>query len=285
MKVLVAGAAGQLGRAMVASIPSRAAVVAPDEMQFDITDTGSIARAVAAAGCDVLVNAAAYTAVDRAEGDEQGAALVNAEAAGYLAEQAARAGMRFVHISTDFIFDGTDSTPYVPEAQANPLNAYGRTKLAGEARVRALHPAPLIIRTAWVYSATGNNFVRTMLRLMATQDLISVVSDQVGTPTNVMTLAHTIWGLLGVNVTGTFHCTDAGVASWYDFAVAIHDEARAIGLLSRDVAIVPVRTCDYPTPAMRPAYSVLDKTETWALLGPAPHWRRKLQDSLKDFAQ
>ena len=284
MKVLVAGSGGQLGRALQATAPAGVTVVAPPEADFDITDPDTVEAVVAAHRPAHVINAAAYTAVDKAEGEAALAQRINVNAVGLLAAAARHAGAGLVQVSTDFIFDGTAHRPYPPHAAPNPLGVYGRTKLEGEGAATELHGNPLIVRTAWVYAATGNNFVHTMLRLMAERDEVRVVADQIGTPTHAATLARTIWALLAAGQTGTFHCTDAGAASWYDFAVAIQEEAVALGLLARAVPVIPIRTEDYPTPARRPAFSVLDKTTTWAITGPARHWRAELRDCLCDLA-
>lgn len=273
MRALIAGAHGQLGRALQESAPSGFVVIAPPEVAFNITDADTVRAVVNEARPDVIINAAAYTAVDRAESDETAARLVNVNAVGILATAARIAHAAFTHVSTDFVFDGTAHRPYEPCAQPNPLGVYGRTKLDGEVAASEFHPDPLIVRTAWVYAARGNNFVATMLRLMREHDEVRVVADQIGTPTYVPTLARTLWTLIESGTTGTFHATDAGVASWYDFALAIYEEASAIGLLSSPVTIVPIRSQDYLTLAIRPAYAVLDKTATWSITGPAEHWR------------
>ncbi len=278
MTTLIAGSQGQLGRALQAT--ASGAVSAPPEADFNILDAATVSRIVSEARPSLVINAAAYTAVDKAEGDAAAAHAVNATAAGYLAKAAVDAGAGLVHISTDFVFDGTSSVPYSPDARPAPLGVYGATKLAGEEAVRAQHPAPLIIRTAWVYAAAGNNFVKTMLRLMRERDQLKVVADQIGTPTHADSLSRAIWALTAAGVTGTHHWTDAGAASWYDFAVAIQEEALAIGLLDRQVPVVPIRTQDYPTPARRPAMSVLDKSSSWAITGPAAHWRVELRAAL-----
>ena len=282
MRVLVAGSGGQLGRALAATAPEGVTLIAPAETDFDIGNAAQVREVVAAARPDLLVNAAAWTAVDKAEADEAAALLVNATAVGHLAAAAAATGARFVQISTDYVFDGQACQPYRPDTPPAPASAYGRTKLAGEQAAAAHHPAPLIIRTAWVYAAAGNNFVKTMLRLMAEREEVRVVADQLGTPTHAASLARAIWALHGHS--GIFHWTDAGVASWYDFAIAIHDEALALGLLSRPTRVLPIRTEDYPTPARRPAYGVLDKSSSWAITGPARHWRHELIDCLKDMS-
>ncbi len=280
MRALVAGSGGQLGRALAATVPASVTLIAPPEAEFDITDADAVRRIVADARPDVVINAAAYTAVDRAESDEAGARAINVYAVGTLASAARIMGAGFAHVSTDFVFDGTAHTPYAPDATPNPLGAYGRTKPDGEIAAAEFHPSPLLVRTAWVYAARGNNFVATMLRLMGERDEVRVVADQFGTPTHAVTLARTLWKLIGGGHTGTFHATDAGTASWYDFAQAIHDEALAVGLLAREVTITPIRTIDYPTPAKRPAFGVLDKTPTWAITGYPRHWRAELHECL-----
>ena len=282
MKVLVAGSGGQLGRALAATAPAGVTLIAPPEAEFDIGNAAQVADVVAAAKPDLLINAAAWTAVDKAETEEAAALLVNATAVGYLASAAAASGARFVQVSTDYVFDGQACHPYRPGTPPAPASAYGRTKLAGEQAAAAHHPSPLIIRTAWVYAAQGSNFVRTMLRLMAERDEVRVVADQVGTPTHAASLARAIWALQPHS--GIFHWTDAGITSWYDFAVAIQDEALRLGILNRAVPIIPIATADYPTPARRPAWSVLDKSASWAITGPARHWRHELIDCLKDIA-
>jgi dTDP-4-dehydrorhamnose reductase len=226
----------------------------------------------------VIVNAAAYTAVDRAEGESDLAFRINRDGADHLATAAREIGARLVHVSTDFVFDGRASRPYRPEDSTGPLNVYGASKLAGEQAVAAAAPDALIVRTAWVYGPSGGNFLATMLRLMASRTEIGVVADQIGTPTSTLTLASALWALAGGDARGTLHYTDAGVASWYDFATAIAEEAAATGLLARAPSVRPISTADYPTPAARPAFSVLDKSATFTLLGgPPPHWRAALR--------
>jgi dTDP-4-dehydrorhamnose reductase len=283
MRVLVAGSGGQLGRALVASVPRGVSLIAPPEVDFDICNAVQVAEVVGAARPDLVVNAAAWTAVDKAEAQESAALAVNATAVGHLAKAAAAVGARFVQVSTDYVFDGQSFRPYSPDTLPAPASAYGRTKLAGEVAARTHHPAPLIIRTAWVYAAAGNNFVKTMLRLMAERDEVRVVGDQIGTPTHAASLAGAIWALH--RQSGTLHWTDAGVASWHDFAVAIQDEALRLGLLTSAVPVISIATSDYPTPAPRPAWSVLDKTSSWAITGPARHWRHELIDCLKAMAE
>lgn len=280
MKVLITGARGQLGRALIATAPAGATLDPTDVAELDITDAGAVQRHVAALQPQLVINAAAYTAVDKAESEEAAAHRINAEAVGNLARAAGDTGARLVHVSTDFVFDGRQSTPYAPDATPNPLSAYGRTKLAGE---QAAGAEALIVRTAWVYAAQGGNFVHTMLRLMAERDQVRVVADQIGTPTHATGLAEAIWSLAARDARGIFHHSDSGAASWYDFAVAIQEEALARGLLTRAVPVEPIATADYPTPAMRPAYSVLDKSATAALIGAAPHWRVQLRRMIEEL--
>ncbi len=281
MTTLVIGAAGQVGRALVASAPGQ--VVGWARADLDLDDVAGIASRIETVRPALVVNAAAYTAVDMAENDADAAYRINRDAAGAIATGAARTGARMVHISTDFVFDGTGSTPYAPMAERRPIGVYGASKAAGEDAVMAACPGALVVRTAWVYGAGGKNFVETMLRLMSTRDSISVVADQVGTPTHAASLARALLRLAELEIAGVHHFTDAGVASWYDFAAAIHDIARARRVLHADVEVRPITTADYPTPARRPAYSVLDKTSSWAALGaPAAHWRAELEHMFTD---
>lgn len=283
MRALILGAGGQLGLELAEAVPVGWELRTLSRAMLDITDEAAVHRALREAGPDVVFNAAAYTAVDRAEAEPAAANAVNALGAGNVAAAARALGARLLHVSTDFVFDGEASRPYAPGAHANPLGVYGRTKLAGEVAVAERGDAgALIVRTAWVYSRHGANFVKTMLRLMATRDSVGVVDDQVGTPTWAGGLARALWAAAArPDVAGVLHWTDAGVASWYDFAVAIRDEAAAAGRLTSTPDVRPIRTEDYPTPARRPAYSVLDKTSTWAALGVTPvHWRSALRQML-----
>jgi dTDP-4-dehydrorhamnose reductase len=281
VKALIVGGKGQLGRGLAATAPLGIEIVSHDVDTLDITDRVAVEKLVDATKPTLILNAAAYTAVDKAETEEDIAYAVNAAAVGILADAARDAGARLVHVSTDFVFDGLAGVPYAPSAGPNPLSAYGRTKLAGEA---AAGKEALIVRTAWVYAPTGGNFVRTMLRLMGQQPQVRVVADQIGTPTYAPGLAAALWTMAGKGITGIHHYTDAGAASWYDFAVAIQEEALAIGLLDRVVPIVPIATADYPTPAKRPHFSVLDKVSTFEVLGgPPPHWRTNLRIMLREI--
>jgi dTDP-4-dehydrorhamnose reductase len=280
MKALITGSAGQVGRALLASAPGGVQTAAFSRSALDIADPAAIQRVIESEAPAVVINTAAYTAVDRAESEPEQAFQVNASAVAAIAESCSNHGIKLVHLSTDFVFDGLSSLPYRPQDRTAPQSAYGRSKLAGETAALA-DPRNLVIRTAWVYGNHGQNFVKTMLRLMSQKDELRVVADQVGTPSYALSLAQAVWALIGYGASGLHHFTDAGVASWYDFAVAIQEEALELGLLTREIPVIPIATADYPTPAKRPAYSVLDKAESWATIGkPARHWRAELRHML-----
>lgn len=279
MKALITGANGQLGRALAASAPDRVDLIALPSATLDITDPAAVEAALRDHAPDLVINAAAYTKVDAAEDMPDLADRVNHIAVANLAQATQKNGARLIQVSTDFVFDGMASHAYRPDAPTAPLNIYGKTKLDGEA---AAGPAALIVRTSWLYSAYGNNFVATMLRLMRERPTLRVVDDQIGTPTSAHALAETIWDLAATDRTGILHYSDSGVASWYDFAVAIMEEGVAIGLLDHPIEVLPIPASEYPTPAKRPHFSVLDKRDTIAAIGRVPpHWRANLRDVLK----
>ena len=282
MKCLIVGSEGQLGRALQATAPSGVIVIAPTRSSCDLTNVDHIERWLSDVRPDLVFNAAAYTAVDAAESDPATAELVNGASVGELAEATTRHAARLVHISTDFVFDGKSSKPYAPDDVPEPLGVYGRTKLKGEHEVQRAAPDFLIVRSAWIYAERGRNFVNTMLRLMRERDEIGVIADQIGTPTYARNLARTLWTLSERQASGIYHFTDEGVASWYDFAVAIQEEALNVGILKSQARIVPIATSDYPAPAKRPRFSVLDKSKTRGATGEAgQHWRRALRDMLQ----
>jgi dTDP-4-dehydrorhamnose reductase len=284
MKVLIVGAAGQLGRALVLSVPEQIELMAWDRSQLDLSQTATIAAAVQSVRPAVLINASAYTAVDLAESQPRQAHAINAEAVGALAGACASQGTKLIHVSTDFVFDGALSRPYRPTDATAPLGVYGASKVAGEKLIAAQANLDwCVVRTAWVYASSGKNFMLTMLRLFKERPAVRVVADQIGTPTSATSLAHCVWRAATSDARGILHFTDAGAASWYDFAVAIYEEAQALGLVSNVVDIQPICTSDYPTPARRPGYSVLDVSATTETLGLKPvHWRTNLREALRE---
>jgi dTDP-4-dehydrorhamnose reductase len=286
VKVLITGAQGQVGRCLLASAPAGVTAVGLTRAQLDVGDAEAVKRTVEQQRPSVIINAAAYTAVDRAETEVDAARRVNGQGPQHLARAAGAHGARLLHISTDFVFDGRASQPYAPDAPTAPLGVYGLTKLEGEQAVRELLPqASVVLRTAWVYAAQGANFLLTMLRVMAEKHQVRVVADQIGTPTAADSLAQVLWGLAQrPQICGVHHFTDAGVASWYDFAMAICEEATLLGLLPSGIGVAAITTADYPTAARRPAYSVLDKRTLLAALPlDHQHWRVSLRRVLRSL--
>lgn len=284
MRAVIFGAGGQVGMALAETAPPGIDVVALGRTQCDIRSRNEVERSIALAKPDIVFNAAAFTGVDRAETEVEAATALNAEAPGTIAQAARAAGARTIHISTDYVFDGKADRPYRPVDPANPQTVYGRTKLAGEAAARQADPDTLAVRASWVYSNRRTNFVTRMLRLMRERERLQVVSDQIGTPTSAHSLAAALWALVGARAIGLLHYRDAGTASWYDFALVIQEQACALGLLERAIPIEPVITDDYPTPAARPSYSVLNADDTWRLVGgPPPHWHDNLRRTLEEI--
>ena len=286
-RALITGASGQVGLALREGVPRGWTVVACDRAELDVTAADDVRRVIESVRPTLVFHAAAYTAVDAAESNAGQAEAVNAGGTRNVAEAVRRAGARLVHLSTDFVFDGSSGQPYGPEDRPAPVGVYGRTKLAAEQAALGLGEQAVVVRTAWVYSRHGQNFVRTMLRLMRGEEGVGVVSDQVGTPTWARSLAEALWAVAArPGLHGVLHWTDAGVASWYDFAVAIQEEALAAGLLQRAVPVRPLSSHEYPTAARRPPYSVLSKRESWAALGLTPtHWRVNLRLMLQELAR
>jgi dTDP-4-dehydrorhamnose reductase len=284
VKALILGAGGQVGQALAATAPAGARIVALDRPQCDITCQADVERAIDEAKPDFVFNATALTAVDRAEAEESAATALNAVAPGFIAGAARAAGARIVHISTDYVFDGRGERPYRPHDAPNPLSVYGRTKLAGEEAVRLADRQSLTVRTMWLHSAWGANFVTNMLQLMRERQGLRVVSDQIGTPTGARSLASALWALAGAGATGLFHYRDDGSASWHEYALAIQEQARTLGLLDRSIPIEPVATAEHSTAAPRPAFSVLDAAEAWRIVGRPPHWRDSLARTLEEIA-
>lgn len=278
-KALITGAAGQLGRELIGMAPPGWVALPYTSAELDVSRADMVADVLRRERPSLVINAAAYTAVDAAERESERAEAVNARGAGHVAGECRRLGARLIQLSTDYVFDGAQRHPYLPEDPPHPLGVYGRTKLMGEREVTRISGGDaLILRTAWLYSNEGRNFVLTMLRLLKERDEIGVVCDQVGTPTWCRSLAEAVWAAADrPSLKGLHHWTDDGVASWYDFAVAIAEEARALGYVGRAVAIRRLLTDEYPTAAPRPAYSVLDASATSAALElPRRHWRFNL---------
>lgn len=274
-RALLFGASGQVGTALQRTMPASWTVAAHDLGETDIRQMSAVSAAIADVRPELIVNCAAFTNVDGAESNAAEAHEVNAVAPGIIAAAAARAGVRFVHISTDYVFDGEAHTPYMPDAPTAPTSVYGRTKCDGENRVRGASPSSVIVRTAWVHSGGGANFVRTSVRHLCAGRVMRVVDDQIGTPTRAWNLAQALWRIAErPQVHGTLHFTDAGVASWFDVAVVVLETLRAAGRLPEGAGVAPIRTSEYPTAARRPAYSVLDKHGSWQAIDYVPpHWR------------
>jgi dTDP-4-dehydrorhamnose reductase len=287
MKVLITGSSGQLGWELQRTVPDGYKVSAFGHTKLDITDASAVDHAMSDLNPDLVINAAAYTAVDKAEEETGKAYAVNAQGAAIIATAAANSNARLIHLSTDFVFDGLQTTPYQPDDKPHPICVYGSSKLEGEKQVADIFPGALIIRTGWLYSAHGHNFAKTMINLINNREELTVVADQIGTPTWAKELAKAIWNVAEKkDMKGIYHWTDSGVASWYDFAVAIQEEALETGVIKKTIPIYPIRTADYPTPAKRPPYSVLDKTATWNTLGyKANHWRINLRKMLKELGE
>jgi dTDP-4-dehydrorhamnose reductase len=286
VKVVVTGAAGQLGRELLRTAPEPVSLVAFSREDLDITRVDAVDSALAEARPDLVINAAAYTAVDRAEEEPDQAFAVNAEGVENIARATSRQRVRLIHISTDFVFDGRSGRPYKPDDKPEPLGVYGASKLAGERRaLEAAGNRLLVLRTAWLYSAHGTNFVKTILSVASRGDPLEVVSDQVGTPTWARGLAETVWSAAGRSrLSGIHHWTDAGVASRYDFAVAVLEQAGSLDLIQVQQRIRPVSSAERPTRAPRPACSVLDKHSTWRTLDCRPrHWRENLKRMLTEL--
>lgn len=296
MRVLLTGARGQVGTEVARNLEGRAEILAMDRARLDLADGGSIVRAVREARPDVIVNAAAYTAVDRAETDEASARAINATAPGILAEEAKRCGALLLHYSTDYVFDGTKDSPYLESDAVNPISAYGRTKLEGERAIARSGCDHLILRTEWVYGPHGSNFLLTMLRLAATRPELRVVDDQRGAPTSSLQLGRLTRTLLVGpgqqistpslarlrNAPGVYHATASASTTWCGFARAIFEErSRQPGVTFAAPRVTPIPSSEYPTPARRPANSVLCCDKLEAAFGVRlADWREGLRDVL-----
>ena len=282
MKILITGSNGQLGNEIkeLASAYHHYDFLYTDVNELDITNAASVSQYFEIHNPDVIINCAAYTAVDKAETDEATAFLVNAGAPGILARAAADTSAFMVHISTDYVYDGRNFQPYVETDTVNPVSVYGKSKLAGEKAVREAGGKAVIIRTSWLYSAYGNNFIKTMMKYGQERESLNVVFDQIGTPTYAHDLAKGILDILPVAMTAenieVYHYSNEGVASWYDFAKAIHEIANIT------CQVNPIPTKDYPLPAERPFYSVLDKSKIKKHFSiEIPYWRDSVKDCIK----
>lgn len=285
MRVFITGSdRGQLHWELLRTCPASVDIINLSP-RLDLFDREAIASSLEKLKPDAIINAAAYTAVDKAESEPEQANALNALAVEQIAAAAKLLEARLIHVSTDFVFGHSNGSPFPTDAVTDPVSIYGKTKLAGEKAVSGILPEKsAIVRTAWVYSSHGNNFVKTMLRLMNERGEVGVIADQVGSPTWANSLAQALWQALAVEANGIFHWTGAGIASWYDFAVAIAEDAADAGLINRSVTVSPLTTEQYPTPACRPAYSALQLHGTLQALGMNPqHWRTDLRSMLKEL--
>ena len=279
MRILITGCNGQLGNEMqlLEETYPQHTYFNTDVSELDITDQTAIEAFVQDNDIDGIVNCAAYTAVDKAEDNEELCTKLNAEAPAYLAAAVGKRGGWMIQISTDYVFDGTEHTPYTEDADTCPNSVYGKTKLVGELNVQKFCERSMIIRTAWLYSTFGNNFVKTMIRLGKEKPELGVIFDQIGTPTYARDLAIAIFSAINQDINpGVYHFSNEGVISWYDFTKAIH---RIAGITTCHVR--PLHTAEYPTPAKRPHYSVLDKTKIKTVYGlEIPYWEDSLRECI-----
>ena len=290
-RILLTGAKGQVGEELQRSLANLGEVTAVDRQILDLAQPASIRQVISEVQPTCIVNAAAYTAVDKAEMEPDLAIAINAVAPTIMAEEAQRLGIGLIHISTDYVFDGKKNTPYTEQDPTNPVSIYGESKLAGEEGIRKNSDRHIILRTAWVYGNYGkSNFVKTMLRLFAEREEVKVVADQVGTPTWAHDIASAIATIVPQlddsqqSLTGTYHFTNSGVASWYDLAITILEEAKQQNLPLKVQRLVPITTAEYPTLAKRPAYSVLTWQKISAILGDhPPHWQQALRQMFREL--
>lgn len=285
MKILLTGSGGQLATELQPILLSSGEVIAADRTRLDLSQPESIRQAMAEIQPDLVVNSGAYTAVDKAESEPELANAVNAIAPGIFAAECEKIGATLIHISTDYVFDGSHGSPYLETDATNPLGSYGKSKLMGEEAIRQAGNRHIIVRTAWVYGNGGKgNFVKTMLRLGKEREEIRVVADQIGSPTWTGDLAAAVSQIvpqIKPEIFGTYQYTNSGVCSWYDFAIAIFEEAEKLGFPLKVQRVVPITTAEYPTPAKRPAFSVLSAVKISGILGTyPPHWRQGLREML-----
>jgi len=283
MKIIVIGKSGQLAWELSQLSSPELGIICLGRNDIDITDSLTVNKILQQHQAEAVINASAYTAVDKAESDTDNAFALNSKAVGNLANGCKKLSIPFVHISTDFVFQGDKDSPYLPSDKINPLGVYGASKAEGEKLISEIYAEKsAIIRTSWVYSTHGNNFVKTMLKLMLIKPELGIISDQIGSPTYAKGLAEICVLALKKKLVGIHHYTDTGIASWYDFAVAIQNIGLELGLLDKKIPIKPISTSQYPTPAKRPHYSVLDKS---SLVNALPevslkHWQEQLENML-----
>ncbi|MGB7415308.1 MAG: dTDP-4-dehydrorhamnose reductase [Thermosynechococcaceae cyanobacterium] len=291
VKILLMGGQGQVGRELHDVLSPLVELVSVGRSELDLRQPEQIREVISATRPEIIINAAAYTAVDKAESEIDIAYAVNAVAPKTMAREAQKLGASLIHLSTDYVFDGTQSVPYREQDLTHPLGVYGQSKLAGEQGVQQGCDRTLILRTAWVYGVHGKgNFVKTMLRLANERPEVRVVQDQVGTPTWSRHIAEAVSHLVQASAGasddfyGIYHFTNSGVCSWYDFAIAIFEEAYHLALITQKPDVIPITTAEYPTPAQRPSYSVLDTSKIRQILEDQPtHWRVALQQMLKQL--
>jgi dTDP-4-dehydrorhamnose reductase len=279
MKIIVIGKSGQLAWELSQFSSPEHEILCLGRNDIDLQNIAAITHSLQLHKAVGVINAAAYTGVDKAESDVDKAYALNGKAVGNLAQACKNLSLAFVHISTDFVFHGDKGAPYLPEDEIRPLGVYGASKAQGEQLITQVYPErSTIIRTSWVYSTHGNNFVKTMLNLMNTKPELGIISAQIGSPTYAKGLAAACIASLTQHVIGIHHYTDTGVASWFDFAVAIQNMGYELGLLAKKIPIKPITTAQYPTPAKRPHYSVLDKSSLMLALPELSfvHWQAQL---------
>lgn len=278
MNVLIIGKSGQLANELVVEKPENVELLCLGREEVDITSIESLNKAINAFQPNAIINASAYTAVDKAESDEEAAYAINQHAVQNIAKLAKKHTARLLHVSTDFVFDGEHNKAYNIDDKTNPCSVYGASKLAGEQEVASHCPEnSAVIRASWLYSSFGNNFVKTMIRLMTEKEELGIVCDQIGCPTSANSLAKFLWQLTSQgNIDNIYHWSDYGVASWYDFAVAIQEIAFDNKLLPNKILIKPIPASSYPTPATRPSFSLLNASQSHLLM-PSEHWTSQLK--------
>ncbi len=296
MKILLTGSEGQLGRALISYKPNNFELIAKSKKDLDITNDQECITTISKEKPKWVINASAYTLVDQAEINHQAAFSVNSNGIKNLAKAMKKLGGNLLHFSTDFVFSGNQSKPYTPDQKANPINIYGKSKARGEnALQESLNKTNqgIILRTSWLIGSVGRNFALTILKSHKEQENISVVCDQIGSPTSTSSLARASWKLIqlkesasinNIQIPNIYHYSDAGIASWYDLAIAIGEISEELGLIKKAAKVIPIPSSCYPTKALRPTFSVLDCSSTYQLLGLEPlHWRSSLYELLQEL--